>query len=211
MRIKGNNTFTTLLSLLGVKYTESFSDKYFNEHPNKYNLYGLSKMLSDYNIRVGATKIENKENDLFRITLPFIAHVGGEFVAVKKVSANSALPTGDVSSSASVESSEGAVDFIRNGKEISIPVSQFIQSWSGIVLLAETLPDSIESDYAVHRKKELILTAQQVALALAGIFLFGFAYINASGEHAGSPLHVFGITSLLAVNMIGIYIFIYWY
>ena len=61
MRKKGENTFVTLLSLLGVKYTESFSEQYFNEHPHKYNLYGLSKMLSDYGIRNAATRIEDKK------------------------------------------------------------------------------------------------------------------------------------------------------
>ena len=47
MRLKGKNTFVTLLSLFGVKCTESFSERYFNEHPHKNNLYGLLKMLSD--------------------------------------------------------------------------------------------------------------------------------------------------------------------
>ena len=64
MSKKGENTFVTLLSLLGVKYTESFSEQYFNEHPHKYNLYGLSKMLFDYGIRNAATRIEDKENDV---------------------------------------------------------------------------------------------------------------------------------------------------
>ena len=61
MNKKRGNTFVTLLSLLGVKYTESFSEQYFNEHPHKYNLYGLSKMLTDYGIRNVATRIEDKE------------------------------------------------------------------------------------------------------------------------------------------------------
>ena len=64
---KPTNTFVSFLTLLGVKHTKSFSDKYFNEHPHKFNLYGLSKMLSDYKIRNAATQIEEKENDLFNI------------------------------------------------------------------------------------------------------------------------------------------------
>ena len=57
---KSRNIFVTLLDLLGVRHTESFSDKYFNEHPHKFNLYGLSKMLSDYKVRNAATQIEDK-------------------------------------------------------------------------------------------------------------------------------------------------------
>jgi hypothetical protein len=72
-----------MLSLLGIKHTKSFSNKHFNEHPHKYNLYGLSKMLSDYGIRNAATRIEDKENDLFRIECPFVAQAGGDFVVVE--------------------------------------------------------------------------------------------------------------------------------
>jgi len=46
---KHQNTFVALLDLLNVKHTNDFSNRYFNEHPHKYNLFGLSKMLSDYN------------------------------------------------------------------------------------------------------------------------------------------------------------------
>ena len=41
------NTFVALLELLSVKHTNDFSNKFFNEHPHKYNLFGFSKMLSD--------------------------------------------------------------------------------------------------------------------------------------------------------------------
>ena len=53
----GQNTFVTLLDLLKVKHTEEFSNRYFNEHPHKYNLFGLSKMLSDYGAENAGSKI----------------------------------------------------------------------------------------------------------------------------------------------------------
>ena len=39
------STFGTLLGLLKVRHTKSFTDQHFNEHPYRYNLPGLSKML----------------------------------------------------------------------------------------------------------------------------------------------------------------------
>ena len=54
-----NNVFMSFLELLKVRHTKSFSDKYFNEHPHKNNLYGLSLMLSDYGIRNAGTQIED--------------------------------------------------------------------------------------------------------------------------------------------------------
>jgi len=47
---KGQNVFISFLHLLNVKHTNSFSNKYFREHPHKYNLLGISQMLSDYGI-----------------------------------------------------------------------------------------------------------------------------------------------------------------
>lgn len=41
MMLKTHNVFTSFLELSGVKYTRDFSDKYFNEHPHKYDLFGI--------------------------------------------------------------------------------------------------------------------------------------------------------------------------
>ena len=175
-----NNTFVTVLALLGVKHTRSFSDQYFNEHPHKYNLYGLSKMLTDYGIPNDAIRIEDKENDLFHIECPFVAQLGS-FVVVHKVESDK-------------------VHYLWNGKKISISVSAFIKAWSGVILLAETSSDSIEPDYTEHRKKSLVHMAQQSILAIAGILIVGLAYIR-------NMLYAdLGITLLLAVNLFGIFI-----
>ena len=65
-----SKTFTAFFHLLKVKHTKSFSNQTFNEHPHKYNLYGLFKMLSDYGVEKVATQIENKENDIY-LKCPF--------------------------------------------------------------------------------------------------------------------------------------------
>ena len=144
---KRNNVFTSFLKLLKVRHTGNFSDKYFNEHPHKYNLFGISKMLSDYGIENAGTRITDKEKDLFNIETPFIAHTGSDFVVVNKVDSDK-------------------VHYLWNGKKIILPVSEFIQSWSGIVLLTETTPASIEPDYKQNRKKELLTVAQKLILGL---------------------------------------------
>jgi len=179
MRIQ-QNIFTVFLNLLKVKHTKEFSSQYFNEHPHKNNLFGLSKMLSDYGVENAGTQIVDKENDIYNIELPFIAHIGG-FVAVYKVESQK-------------------VHYIWNGKKIILPISQFIQSWSGIILLAETTPNSIEPDYKVHRKKKLFGIAQKSIVVLAGILIFAIAYINHS-LYAN-----FGISLLLLINLIGSYV-----
>jgi len=198
----GQNTFVALLELLKVKHTRDFSNKYFNEHPHKYNLFGLSKMLSDYGIENVGTLIEDKENDIFNIECPFVAQAGGGFVVVSETppcplkgelapqSPNSSTP----------QSFSESIHYLRNGKKITNTIEQFIKIWSGIVLLVETTPNSIEPDYKEHRKKEFFNVAQKSILFLAGILIFGLAYIN------NSLYTNFGKSILLSLNLIGVYI-----
>ncbi len=65
---KNSNVFIALLSALKVEHTVEFSNSYYNQHPHKDNLFGLSQMLSEYGIENIAVKIEedNKYNDIFK-------------------------------------------------------------------------------------------------------------------------------------------------
>ena len=172
---------TLFLKLLNVKHTKSFTNKHFNEHPHKYNLYGLSIMLSEYGIENVAIKVEDKENDLSEIELPFIAHIGSDFVVVHKISRDN-------------------VSYFWNGKLITSPTSQFIRAWSGIVLLTKATPNSKEPNYSENRKKELFSVVQKGILAIASILIFGLIYIS---QELFTNLE---ITLLLFVNLTGIYI-----
>jgi len=178
---KSHTVFTSFLEALEVKHTDDFSNGYFNEHPHKYNLFGISKMLSDYGIENAGTRIADKEQDLFNIECPFIAHIGSDFVVVYKIEPDK-------------------VHYLWNGKKISLSVSEFVKTWTGVVLLAETTTRSIEPDYREHRKKELFGIAQKAVLVLASILIFGITYVS------HSLFADFGITSLLLVNLTGVYI-----
>ncbi|MDR1115121.1 MAG: hypothetical protein LBL33_03035 [Tannerella sp.] len=178
---KATNTFVTFLDILGIKHTKSFSAQYFNQHPHKYNLFGLSEMLSDYGIRNGATRIEDKVNDIQEIQTPFIAHTGNDFVMVNKVETDK-------------------VHYLWHSKKITIPISKFVDMWSGVILLAETSINSGEPDYAAHRTKDLLTFAQQSILVVACALILGLSYTNYS--LFTNP----GITLLLLVNLIGVYI-----
>ena len=132
---KNFNVFTSCLEILEVKHTTDFSNEYFNKHLYKYSLFGISQMLTDYGVKNAGIKIEDKEQDVFNIECPFITQANGDFVVVYTVEA-------------------GQVHYIQFDKKISIPVSVFIQIWSGVVLLVEATTNSIEPDYEEHRKRE---------------------------------------------------------
>ena len=138
------NIFVSFLELLEVRHTKQFSSQYFNEHPHKYNLFGLSKMLRDYGVENVATRIQEKENDISEIQTPFIAQFSGDFVAVHKVDAKN-------------------VSFQWKGAPHDLSVAKFIEAWTGIVLLAESSEKSIEPDYSKHRKTEQIELLKKIS------------------------------------------------
>lgn len=178
---KMSNTLVAFLNLLGVKYTQSFSDQYFNEHPHKHNLFGLSKMLADYGIENAATRIPDKEKDITEIQTPFIAHFGGDFVVVNTVERDK-------------------VSFIWKGIKHSSSITKFIEAWSGVVLLAESSKKSIEPDYEEHRRIEQINILKKIlflsALSMIAVMIYIYQSLYTD----------IGISFLLLINLAGMYI-----
>jgi uncharacterized membrane protein len=181
MIARGSNIFTALLSLLNVRYTDEFAARIFNEHPHKYNLLGLSRTLNTYGVENAATRITDKERDLPEITLPFVAHFGGEFVIIYKVSGEN-------------------VGFWRNGRTTTIPLTDFIKAWSGVVLLAEANDRSGEPDYRAHRRQELLKTAEKCLMALAALAIIAIAVAANLGKLG--ILH----GSLFLLSLAGLYV-----
>jgi len=179
--VKTQNTFTAFLDLLGVKHTKSYADQFFNEHPHKYNLFGLSKMLSDYGVENAAIQIPDKENDMSEIQTPFIAQFGGDFAAVSKVEPEK-------------------VSFLWKGANHDLPAKKFLESWTGIVLLAEASESSGEPDYKAHRKAELLTLLKRLAFFSACGFVAVYAYIY-NMDYTNAHISV-----LLFLNLAGLYI-----
>jgi len=178
--MKNNNVFTTFIKILNVKYTHGYSSKCFNEHPHKYDLYGISKMLSDYGIENVGLKVSNKE-DLLQIETPFIAHISIDFVVVYKIT-------------------EEQVFYIWEGKKISISIKQFFEVWTGIVLIAEPDENSIEPDFVQNKKKEYLDKFQKIILYVGiGMLLISSLLIFNLYKNIGALL-------LLIINLAGIYI-----
>ena len=96
---------STYLHELHIPFTRSYADKLFAEHPHRYNLYGLSDMLSVYKIENAGIQVEDK--DLRELASPFVAHVSNDFVVVRQMS-------------------DQAVDYVWREKEISVPVLSLI-------------------------------------------------------------------------------------
>lgn len=178
-----NNILTSFLKALHVKYTSDYAEKLYEEHPHKYNLYGLSKMLEEYGIANAGVRINDK--NIHSLETPFIAHIGNDFVVVNRVT-------------------DKQVNYHWKDKDIDVTEEQFKRLWSGVVLIAETDENSIEPDYQQHRRKYLLNLFQN--LLLAGIPLIALLWIySKQGFQIANAvlflLYVIGaLTSLLLVQ-----------
>ena len=178
---KTQNLLSAFIELLNVKYTPSYADKLYNEHPYKYSLFGLSKMLSEYQIENAGLRISNKEEGLKTLEAPFIAHTGDEFVTVFK-------------------KDEHRVSYLWQNKQVNIAIDQFIEIWSGIVLIAEPDENSVEPGYRQNQIKEWLNKVQisLLAILVGGVLLF--SYIT-KGFYTD-----WGVSLSVLINLAGVYI-----
>lgn len=174
------NILTSILSLLNVRYTNKYANSYFNEHPHKYDLFGLSKMLNHYGVYNKGIKVTHKE-DIHYLEAPFIAHIGSDFVTVKKIT-------------------ERMICYYWRQNELSVSIKDFLDIWSGVVLVVEADEASAEPDYQKHKKEELAMSIPRVLLALSAIVLIGIGcYQNQIIQH-------WELSVLLTLNLLGVFI-----
>lgn len=179
--LKKQTVFTAFIGLLNVKYTPSYADKLYHEHPYKYSLFGLSKMLSEYQIESAGLRMSNKEEGIKTLEAPIIAHTGDEFVTV-------------------YHKDEHRISYIWEDKQINLAIDKFIEIWSGVVLIAEPDEQSAEPDYRQNQRKEWLNKVQisLLMLLMSGVLLF--AYIT-KGLFTN-----LGVSLSVLINLMGVYV-----
>lgn len=175
------SVFSTFLKALKVKHTISFSEAYYNEHPYKYSMYGLSKMLSDYHVNNQGFRLVDKKTEILEIRTPFIAHIGDSFVVVN-------------------ETSIDYVSYFWNNNILKISLDEFLYIWTGNVLIANPSTTSEEPHYNENRKKEFSKIIQKTLLVLAVFLLISSLFFKYNLYF--NP----GLILLLIFNAIGIFI-----
>ena len=141
-------------------------------------------MLSDYRIENVATRIPDKANDITEIQTPFVAQFSGDFVAIYKVDSNN-------------------VSFLWQNVNHVLPIAKYIESWTGIVLLAESCEKSGEPDYQKHRKTVCINLLKKVAFFSACSLILLICVLN--HVYAISINQLFRYSTILLFNFAGLY------
>lgn len=176
----GNNIFTVLLNALGVPYTRKFASKLYGEHPHKNNMFGLSKMLFDYQVPNEGVMLKDQK-DIISVEPPFIAQFNNDLVVAEKITADE-------------------VHVFGTGQNIKIPIEKFIEGCSGAILVAEPDKNSIEPKYKENKRSEIFRGFLKYALIAAVCAVILFSVIRS---------HIFlspGLMAVLVLNLVGVYI-----
>lgn len=153
------NIIIELLRILGVKYTTKYVIRIYKSNPYRNSLYGLSMILSLYNINNVAIQLKNKKQ-IINLQPPFIAYASNSFVLVKKIS-------------------NGRFECLFNNEYLNIAIDEFLSIWSGILLMIETNDRSIEPNYFENRKRELMEVLFSNLLWMI-LIIIGFFYLTFS-------------------------------
>lgn len=175
-----SNLFTVFLDALKVKYTRKFARKLYAEHPHKYNMYGLSKMLSDYRIPNEGFMMEDPAG-VTEIEPPFVVQFAGDLHVVEKIT-------------------DTDVHLFKSGQEVKIPMDKFKEGCTGAVLVAEADENSIEPGYKENVRGEMFGTVVKYGLFVAVVAAVIFVCVR-SGMYTDLRR-----LALLVLNLVGVYV-----
>lgn len=177
---KEKNILTLLLSLLRIKYTKSYSEKLYNEHPYKDNLLGISKMLSKYGIKSKGLKLADNEA-LLSLDVPMVTIYNNQFIIIYKIS-------------------QDTVYYILKGEEKEIKLEDFFTNWTNVTLVIEADENSIEPDYSAHLKEEVFKVLQKPLLITTCILSGSILYVM------NQFFNSVWISLLIILNTLGVYV-----
>lgn len=171
------NPFIQILDLLSINYTLNYTFKYYETHPNKYNLLGISQMLDAYLVENVGVHVDSTSDNLKEFQCPFLACVNTHFVVVTCITSDT-------------------VTYIYENNNITIPIDNFIKMWSGNALLFAKTEESCEPDYKMHRKRDFIMKIQTLLFVIASMFMITWIYTynnDSYSEGIGLQLLISGI------------------
>lgn len=175
----GDTIFSLFLESLGVPHTPEYSDDRFRNMTFK-SLFGFSRLLKEYGIDNEAYQIADKL-EIDRLDTPFMAKGNQKFVIVTSVTPDS-------------------VTYLTETGPVVSTRDNFFRRWNGVVLMAYPDENSIEPDYAAHRRAMIIDAAKKWILIASAAIIALYLFIS-SGLYAD-----WSDVALLATNGAGLYV-----
>lgn len=178
--------FSSFLTQLGVRHTESFSDKQYRGMSFS-SLFGLSRLLDSYGVANATYQIKDK-NELLQIPTPFLAQRNSRFVIVRSI---------DRQKGAS-EAEDVTVTWDLFDKVSTSSATDFLNGCSGIVMQAYPDSKSIEPDYAKHHFYDLAAVAKKWLLIVLACLAVVYGFI------ASGLWHEWHTIALTVVDLAGL-------
>ena len=170
-----------ILSALGVPFTADYTEQRFESMPFK-TLFGVSQLLKEYGVESKGYSLSDKK-DIENVSVPFIAQTKGGLVIVRHI-----------------DKVENSVEYLTQGVPESMPLDEFYEVWTDVILTVKKLPGAKEPDYESHRTIIFIKKAKKVLIFLVAIALITYLYF------ANSLWRYPSVWCLTAIDLFGLWI-----
>lgn len=169
---------SSLLDLLGIAHSRLFLEKTAKAIPFQNSFYGISLLLSHYNIVADSVRFKDR-GLISDDETPCIVLYEGRFVILRHVTAT------------------GVVLLSSSGKQV-VNKEEFESKWDGSALVFNATKRSKEPDYVAHRKEELTHRIKQVGGLVAVVALLSISALRIQ------YLSEWSWWTILAINIVGL-------
>jgi len=176
-----------------IKVTGTTIDETLQHHPDYPSILSISDSLKKWGVNNVTIKVEPEK--LAELPFPCIVHAKNEsFIILDAVDQNQVHYTNG------------------KGKTASMPLEDFLEKWSGVVLLAEAEEHTGEKNYKANVWKERATALFSLGL-LALPFILGIFAIANSALFGISEHYIWGFSLLIFLKAFGVVVsvFLLWY
>ena len=152
-----------------MKYTKKYAKELCESNPNKNNLYGLSSLLDKYQVDNEGLLLDRSKSSLSKIDPPFVVEMKDGFGIV-------------------LEKDTEIIDLLISKKKKTISYDEFIENWSGVVLISELNEKSGEPNYSENRKASFLEIFEKCLLG--ALLFFVFAGLLEKGIYTSRIFHI---------------------
>ena len=179
MRPSDHTLVTDLLAALKVPFTKVYTKQRFETMPFK-TLFGVSQLLKEYGVESKGFDLEDK-TELTKLSVPFIDQTEGGLIIVTKFSNN-------------------YVSYLTQGVSETIPVKEFEEISTGVVLIPSVQKGAREPEYSKHLTDVIINNSKKVLLWLLAALLSAYLIV------IHDLWHYWSFWGLFAVDCFGIWL-----
>lgn len=173
------NVLEFFLDAIEVRYNKHFADRLYFEHPHRYNMYGIKRMLDVYGVKTIGVHTEDK--DLSVLNYPCILHTYGDFTI-------------------GINCDTDKITYLQNGRTTIASHDVFKQTWTGNALVIEETTEAKEPDYKSNLRKGIVDKAKICSIPFMLILSLIIGMVTHFQEM--TPFFIMG----LFLNTIGVFV-----